>query len=333
MRREIAIDDAIIGENKKAYIIAEIGLNHNNDMELTKKMIRNAKENGADAVKFQTFISEKLFMDSIEIFPLFKSLELTKEDFKEISSYCKKTDITFFSTPFCTECVEWLEEIDVPCYKIASSDLDFIELIVRCANTKKPVILSTGMGDLPSIKKSVKIIEKTGNKNIIILHTITKYPPEYKDMDLRMISRLRKEFDYPIGFSDHSLDNTMAVVARALGASIFEKHFTLDKKLPGPDHAISLEPKELMDLKKKLSAVDAGLEEHLNERSDALMAKGAKRSLYASKDIHSGTIISREMINIIRPRSVLTPLDLNKLLGKRLKKDLKKNDPFDFTCV
>jgi N,N'-diacetyllegionaminate synthase len=332
MKKNISIDNKIIGSNSAPYIIAEIGLNHNNDIELAKKMIASAKEHGADAVKFQTFITEKLFSDKMEIFPLIKSLELSKEKTALLSEYSKEVGITFFSTPLCLECISWLSDIKVPAYKIASSDLDFLELIEKCAETGKPVILSTGMSGLPMIKKAVKTVEKTGNKNIIILHTITKYPPDYKDMDLNFISMLKNSFDYPVGFSDHSLDNLTSVCARTLGASVFEKHFTLSKTLPGPDHQISLEPADLLDLRKKLTAVDEMFKVHENERSDAHFEKGARRGLFASRDIKAGEKINEGMIDVIRPKAFFPPAGISKITGRKLKKDMKKGDAFDLTC-
>ena len=333
MRKTINIAGKTIGENSNAYLVAEIGLNHNHDIDLAKKMIRSAKKNGADAVKFQTFITEKLLSDKSEAFSLFKKLELSKEDFKIISQYCKKIGISFFSTPFCLECIDWLEDIEVPCYKIASMDINYYELISHAAKTDKPIIISTGMSNFGLIEKAVNTIKKTGNDKIIILHTISKYPPKYSEMDLRMIEKLRSIFDYPIGFSDHSPDNTMSVVARVLGAVLFEKHFTLDKNMDGPDHSISLDPDNFSDLKTKLMAVDEGLLEHTIDRPDFSIEQAARRSLYAAKDLKKDTIISKDMIVVIRPGIGISPEYLPIFLNRKLKRDLKKGDLFDLSCI
>lgn len=331
-RKSINISGKIIGDGCSPFLIAEIGLNHNKDINLAKKIIKSAKDNGADAVKFQTFITEQLISKKSKAFSLFKSLELSKNDFKEISNYCKKQKIIFFSTPFAIECVEWLEEIDVPCYKIASSDLNYTDLLVAVAKTKKTVILSTGISNFKTIKKAVSIINKNGNDNIIILHTISKYPPDYKDMNLRMIEYFRSKFKYPIGFSDHTIDNTMSLIARTLGASIFERHFTINKKLKGPDHSISLEPKELLDLRNRLNEVDAALEFNKITRADLIIEKSARRGLYTKEDIQKGQKINRDLISAIRPVEGLSYNDLPFILGKKTKKKILKGKPVDWSC-
>ena len=332
MRKSINISGKIIGDYQNPYLIAEIGLNHNHDIKLAQKMIKSAKDNGADAVKFQTFITEQLISKKSKAFPLFKDLEFSKNDFKVISDYCKKVNITFFSTPFCLKCVEWLEEINVPCYKIASSDLNYIDLLVAVAKTGKPVILSTGISNMKIIKNAISIINKNGNDNIIILHTISKYPPEYKDMNLGMIKYFRSKFDYPIGFSDHTTDNTMSLVARVLGASIFERHFTIDKKLNGPDHSISLEPGDFLDLKNKLNNVDEALVFNKEKRADMIIEKSARRGLYAKTDIQKGQEINKDLISIIRPVEGLSVDELPLILGKKIKRAILKGDSIDRSC-
>ncbi len=322
-----------ISNESPAYLVAEIGLNHNCDMELAKKMIKKANDCGINAVKFQTYITEKLILDNSDAYKLFKNLELKKSDFTQLSDYSKELGITFFSTPFCHECVDWLEELNVPCYKIASMDSDYYDLIKYIADTGKPIILSTGMSSFGIIEKAVNIIEKAGNNKIIILHTISKYPPKYEDMNLMMIEKMKSIFNYMIGFSDHTLDNTMSLVARVLGAVLFEKHFTIDKNLDGPDQAMSMIPEEFIDLKNKLKAVDEGLKINMHERSDVLIEKGARRSLYTCKDLKKGTMIEKEMINIVRPKGFFTPESVELFIGKTLKKDMKKNDMFDLTCI
>ena len=332
MKNKINIEGRMIGDNSPAYIIAEIGLNHNKDMVLAKKTIKAAKDSGADAVKFQTFITDRLAVKSSGAYNIFRSLELSRDDFKEISDYSKEVGITFFSTPFCLECVDWLEELKVPCYKIASGDLNYHELIKRAAGTGKPVILSSGMSELTEIKKTIKIIENEGNNKIILMHTISKYPPMYDEVDLQMITDLKNNFKYQIGFSDHSQDNTMSICARVLGAAVFERHFTLDKNLDGPDHAISLMPHELKELRYKLDCVDAGLKRNA-VRSDNEIKKGARRGLYAASDISEGQIITREMIDVVRPANTMEPMDLDKLIDRKIKKNLKTGEGFDLTCI
>lgn len=333
MKKSIVIEEKIISEESDSYIAAEIGLNHNRDIELAKRMILEAKKSGADAVKFQTYITEKLIIEESPAFKLFKDLELSKNQFKELSQYSKEVGITFFSTPFCIEAVEWLEEINIPCYKIASMDIDYYDLLKACASTGKPVILSTGMSSLCEIEKAIEVIEKENNNNIVLLHTISKYPPEHKDMNLNMIKKLKEIFPFPVGFSDHSLDNISAIIARSFGAVFFEKHFTLSKNLKGPDHSISLEPHELVDLREKLSLVDKCLTIS-KERGDAFIKSGARRGLYAAKDIKKDETIKKEDILAIRPLENALPCDfINYFINRKTKKDIKKGEALSFDLI
>ena len=333
MLKEIIIDGKIINDKSDAYIVAEIGLNHNHDMELTKKMILSAKRNGADAVKFQTYITEKLINHNEPAFQIFKRLELNMEEFREISDYCREVGITFFSTPFSLESVDLLEEIGVPCFKIASMDINYFELMQYAAKSGKPMILSTGFGNLGEIEKAIAMINRLGNDNIIILHCVSKYPPKYSEMNLKMIEKYRTIFEYPVGFSDHSPDNTMAVVSRVMGAVMIEKHFTLDKNLDGPDHSISLEPDDLLDLKKKLQAVDDGLLTQFKEQKDQVISQKSRRSLYSASDFKKGTVVTKDMIVAIRPGIGIAPEFLPIFIGRVLKKDIKRGELVDLSFI
>jgi sialic acid synthase SpsE len=333
MPQEISINQDIISDTSKPYLVAEIGLNHNRDMDLTKKIIISAKDSHANAVKFQTYITEKLVNINSSAFKLFKDLELNEKEFTEISNFCKSINVTFFSTPFSFESVDLLEKLEVPCYKIASMDTNYYEFLTYVGSTKKPVILSTGMSAINVIEKAIESINKSGNNKIILLHTISKYPPKYEEMDMRMIERLKVLFDYPVGFSDHTSDNNMAIIARTLGACLFEKHFTINKNLPGPDHSISLTPSDFIDLYSKLNMVDQSMTYH-NSRTDIEIENGARRSLYAGKDLKKGEVITRDMIDVVRPyNNGLKPEDINLLIGKRLKKDVKKAEVLDLSCI
>jgi N,N'-diacetyllegionaminate synthase len=333
MANKLSVDNFTLDSNNNFYMIAEIGLNHNNDIDLTKRMILKAKESGANAVKFQTYNTEKLLPESSPAFSIFKKLELSKVDFLEISAFCKKSDITFFSTPFCFESVDLLEEINVPCYKIASMDVNYYDFIRYIASKNKPVIISTGMSKLSEICRAIETIEKTGNKQIIIMHCISKYPPSSDEMNMRMISQLIDMYpDYPIGFSDHSPSDTMAIVARVLGACVFEKHFTMDKNLDGPDHKISFDPYEFKTMKDKLLSVDESLN-FSAERKDMDIAIHAKRSLFAGKNLKKGELLEKNMIDVIRPGNGLPPEMMEFFLGKEIKKDLKKGQIIDFSII
>jgi len=326
MKKNIEINGKIINEESNTFLIAEIGLNHNKDMDLTKKMILSAKESGADAVKFQTYITENLIVDDSPAFGLFKGLELDENQFSEISGFCKDIGIIFFSTPFCFKSVDLLEKLKVPCYKVASMDVNYYDLLKYIGNTGKPVFLSTGMSSLSEIDKAVETILSAGNDKIIIMHCISKYPPENRDMNLNFISKLKAVYPkFYIGFSDHTPDSVSAIIARTLGASVIEKHFTLDKTLAGPDHSISYSPKEFKELYLNLRKADEALLTDIGNRGDLAIAKGARRSLCAKRDLPAGTVLNNDKIKIVRPGGGVAPEFLPIFLGKTLKTDVKKN--------
>ena len=243
------------------YIIAEIGANHNGDMDLAKKMINSAIECGCDAVKFQSwnknslisstgYKQNKVFNDSKK--KHFGSLEemvdkyyLRKEQHFELKNYCSSKDIDFCSTPFSKEEVDLVNKLDVEFFKIASMDINNYPLLKYVAQFNKPILLSTGMSNLGEIEKAVTCIEKEGNSEIVILHCVAVYPPENKDLNLKNITMLQNTFGYPVGFSDHSLGFVATLASIALGACVIEKHFTIDKNLPGWDHQISADPEEM----------------------------------------------------------------------------------------
>lgn len=334
LRKDLYLDGKVVNANNRPYLIAEIGLNHNKDIELTKKMIERAKYSGADSVKFQVYETENLINEDSDAFKIFKGLELNYEEIKILNDYSKDIGITFFATPFSFKSVDILEKINVPFYKVASMDINYYEFIKYIGETKKPIILSTGMSNIGEIEKAVNTIVKSGNENIAILHCVSKYPPDYSELNIRMITKLLTLFpEYQIGFSDHTLDNAMAIVARTLGATIFEKHFTLDKNLSGPDHKISTTPEEFENYRSVLINVDKSLNFILKERGDIHISQYARRSLFATKDIPKGTIITKDMIKVVRPGDGIAPEYLPIFIGKEAKKDIKKNQKIDITMI
>jgi len=249
----IEIDGKKIGVNQPTYFVAEGGLNHNGDIKLAKKLIDEAKDCGASAIKFQTYKTEEFVRKSNKYFPLFKQAQLSYEDFGELKDYAKSKKITFFSAPFDTDSADYLDKIGVPCFKIASSDLINIPLIRHIAKMNKPMIISTGLSIMHEIEEAVNYCLYEGNQNIALLHCIAHYPTLPEEANLDAIFTMRKKFGVPIGYSDNGESTLVDLVAVSLGANIIEKHFTLDKKLPGPDHSFSIDPlglKTLISLKK-----------------------------------------------------------------------------------
>lgn len=328
-RKTVVIDGKKIGDGQPVYSIAEIGFNHNGDMELAKRMIKGAKDAGASAVKFQSYLTDELHVTSNPYYEIIKGGEISEAQHRVIFDYAKSIGITFFSTPFDFTSLDILAQLGVPCYKIASMDLNNYDLIHHVASLKKPIILSTGMGTLGEIERAVETIEKTGNTDIVLLHCISKYPPADKDMHLRWISEFRDLFPYPVGLSDHLMHNHGLLVARTLGANAFEKHFTIDKNLPGPDQKLSSDPAELKKALEDIKVIDDLLagEPTLTKRGDYGNRKGSRRGLYARKNLTPGAKINKENFKFLRPCEGVSIDDYDKVEGKALSKGLEAGQP------
>lgn len=320
------------------FIICEIGVNHNGDVELAKKMIEKASECGVDAVKFQTFNSEDLVTDNAKTaqyqekntnessqLELLKKLELTFDEFEELKNYALEHDVMFISSPFDVKSVDLLEKLDVPFYKLGSGELNNFELIDYIQKTNKPLILSTGMSSLDEITETYNHIKN--KDNLILLHCITGYPTSFSEANLNFIKTMQKEFDVPIGFSDHSPGIELPIAAVALGACIIEKHFTLDKNLEGPDHKASLNPKEFKNMVNAIRNVEIAMGDgvrKISENEDEIK-KIARKSIILNEDISKGTTIERKMLSIKRPGTGIAPNDIEKIIGKKVNRNLSAN--------
>lgn len=324
--------------NKSTFIIAEIGVNHNGSVELAKKMIKSASQCGVDAVKFQTFKSEDLVTENAKTaayqeknacensqLDMLKKLELSFEDFKELKEYALKCNVMFISSPFDIESVNLLENLNVPLYKLGSGELNNFELIDYVQKMNKPLIISTGMATLDEIKETYDFIDN--KENLVILHCITGYPTSYEDANLNFIKTLQKNFDVPIGFSDHSPGIELPIAAVALGACVVEKHFTLDKNLEGPDHKASLNPIEFKDMVDAIRNVEVALGDGIRKFSDNELEikKVARKSIILNQDVSEGTILKKEMLSIKRPGTGIAPNFINDVIGRKLTKDLTYN--------
>lgn len=331
-----------IGDNEPCFIIAEAGINHNGSLNIAKKMILAAKRSGADAVKFQTFKAKEFINDPKETYSyksqgktvtesmlgMFKRYELSKKDFGAISSYCKKIGIIFFSTPQNISDLEILLDIGVPAIKVGSDDLTNIPLLESYAKKNLPIIISTGMSYLEEIKDAVKTIKKYNDK-LAILHCISSYPARCEELNLSRISTLKAEFpDAIIGFSDHSAGITASICSVMLGAKIIEKHFTLDKFMRGPDHRFSMDPLELMSLVNGIRAMEKaiGVNEIYPSKNEMRMRKLCRRSLVAAKNIKKGKALEEKDLTTKRPGTGIMPKNMPSLIGKKTKKDIKKDE-------
>jgi sialic acid synthase SpsE len=331
--KKIKIGDKLIGEEEPCFIIAEVGSNHDGKLEQAKKLIDIAAEAGVDAVKFQAFKADKLFnrVTNKDIVDKLAKLELREEWYRELSEYTDEKGLIFLSSVFDEEFVDLLDGYGVAAYKVASYELTHLPLLDYIASKKKPIILSTGMANESEIKEAVECIYSAGNRQVIILHCVSQYPPESTNVNLNTLATLKRLFDGPVGFSDHTGGIYAPIAAVALGAKVIEKHFTIDKSLSGPDHAYALEPDELKQMVIAIREVEKMLgSEEIKPATSEINERNWRRAIYAAKDISEGTTITADMVMIVRPspEGSIAPKYIKELLSKRTKKDIKKGNPF-----
>lgn len=331
------------------FIIAEAGVNHNGDIKIAKKLVDMAVKCGADAIKFQTFKAEECtgsFAEKAEYqkendptvesqLEMIKKLELPFEQFGEIKNYCSEKGIIFISTPDGVDSLKCLINLNVPLIKIASTEVTNHRFLEQIANTGKEVILSTGMSTLGEVEKALDSIYSTGNKNIKLMHCTTDYPTAVEDVNLRAMITMKEAFKLPVGLSDHTLGVEAGIAAVALGAEVIEKHITLDKNMKGPDHKASMEPN---DFKKYIECI-RNTEKILGDgikrptKREVKIMKDARRSIVAEYDLKKGTIIEESMLNYKRPGNGIEPEFYRVLLGKKLKRDLKKDEIISWSDI
>lgn len=325
------------------YIIAEIGANHNGDMDLARKMIDSAKACGCDAVKFQSWTPDSLVAQEEydrnqqydgspkkhfgSLKEMVEKYYLRPDQHIELKKYCDHAEITFCSTPFSIEEVDILEELEVTFYKIASMDINNLLLLKHIAKKNKPLIMSTGMATVAEIENAVKTIVNEGNRQIILLHCISIYPPAYEDINLNNIPMLRQTFGFPVGFSDHTNGISIPLASVALGSCVIEKHFTLDKDLPGWDHEVSANPEEMRIIVAESNKIANSLGTFRRIVSPAEEEKKLKfrRSAVAKENLKSGHILNNEDLLFKRPGSGISPDEIKHLTGRKIKQDLIKD--------
>jgi N,N'-diacetyllegionaminate synthase len=336
---KVKVGDRWIGKGEPCFIIAEAGVNHNGDIALARRLIDAAGIAGADAVKFQTFRADRLVTadackadyqrattgEGESQYAMLKRLELGDSDFRELSDYARRKNIVFLSTPFDRESADLLDSIDVPAFKISSGDMTDAPLLAHVAGKKKPVILSTGMGTLDEVSAAVNCITRAGNRQIIILHCVTSYPAKIEEANLLAIRTLENVFEYPVGFSDHTPGLLAPVGAVALGACVLEKHITLDKSLPGPDHRASLDPGEFKEMVTQVRAMEKalGTGEKVPNKDEARIKEVARKSIISLKAIARGQVIRADMLTIKRPGTGIDPARFADVCGRKAKIDIK----------
>ncbi|WP_371504476.1 N-acetylneuraminate synthase family protein [Nitrosopumilus adriaticus] len=333
--KDLKINRLIIGPSHPVFVIAEAGINHNGSYTVAKKLVKMAKNAGANCIKFQTHMAEKEMVKTNirpgniskkTLWSIIKNCELTEKEEAKLSDYCKEQKILFLSTPFSIDAVDRLEKIKMPAYKIGSGELTNIPFLEKIAKTRKPVILSTGMSEMNEIKSAVSFFKSKKNP-LAILQTTSIYPSNYSDINLGVIEKYSKLFKIPVGISDHSLGIYTALGAVAKGASIVEKHITLDKKMPGPDQKLSLEPKELADLVKGCLAVKLALGSNKKIlREEKPVLKFARESVVTISNIKRNEIFSEKNISTKRPATGQIPAkNYFSIIGKKAKHDILKN--------
>ena len=340
MKAEISIAGRKIGAAYLPYVIAELSANHNGKLDTALKIIAEAKKAGADAIKLQTYTADTITLNSESeefqiqgglwggksLYQLYQEAYMPWEWHKPLFDYAKELGITIFSSPFDTTAVDMLEELEAPAYKIASFEAVDLPLIKYVAATGKPMIISTGMADANEIEEAIDAALSAGCKELAILHCVSGYPAPAEDYNLRTIADMQERFGLVTGLSDHTIDNSTAVASVVLGASIIEKHFTIDRNGGGPDDSFSLEPTELADLCRDsktawaaLGKVDYGCKS--SEQGNIKF----RRSLYFVKDIKVGSVIGEDAVRSVRPGYGLPPREIDRIIGSIATKDIKKN--------
>ena len=344
----ISIAGKKIGQDHGPYVIAEMSANHNGKFDTAMKIIEEAKKAGADAVKLQTYTADTITLnsdaeefqihgglwDGQTLYQLYQEAHMPWEWHKPLFEHARKLGITIFSSPFDNTAVDLLEDLDAPAYKIASFEAVDLPLIKYVAGTGKPMIISTGMADAEEIQDAIDAAYEGGCRQVALLHCVSGYPAPAIDYNLRTIPDMIERFGVVTGLSDHTLDNSTAFASIALGASIIEKHFTLDRSAGGPDDSFSIEPEELAILCKgsrsvweSLRKVDYGCKP--SEKGNLKF----RRSLYFVKDMLAGEVITRDAVRSVRPGFGMAPKYLDQLIGRQVLRNIEKNTPITFDLI
>jgi len=329
---------------RKTFIIAEAGVNHNGSIDIAKKLIDVAAETGADAVKFQTFKAERLVCKSAakadyqkkttdadeSQFGMIKRLELNEDAHKELMGYCRDKGIIFLSTPFDLESIDMLDNLGLEIFKIPSGEITNLPYLRKIGRLKKKVILSTGMADLGEIGNAINVLTEYGTRkdDITVLHCNTEYPTPFEDVNLVAMLTIKDAFKVKVGYSDHTVGIEISIAAAALGATVIEKHFTLDKNMKGPDHKASLEPDELKAMVHAIRNVEKALGNGIKKpsRSEMKNIRVVRKSIVAAKDIKKGEVFGEDNITVKRPAGGISPMEWDNILGKRAKRDFRGDE-------
>lgn len=323
------------------YIIAEAGVNHNGSFDLACRLVDAAKEAGVDCIKFQTFKSENLVSRTAQKAEyqkattgdssqqdMLKKLELSFSDFVRLKAYCEKKKICFLSTPFDFDSINFLNSIEMPFWKVPSGEVTNLPYLLALAKTGKPVVMSTGMCTLQEIREAIEVLRENGTKEIKLLHCNTEYPTPFEDVNLKAMETMRDEFHLEVGYSDHTKGIEVPIAAVALGATIIEKHFTLDRNMEGPDHKASLEPQELVEMVKSIRNIEKALGngEKVPSTSEQKNITVARKSIVAKTKIKTGEVFTEKNITVKRPGTGISPMKWLEVLGKTAVRDFEEDE-------
>jgi len=327
---------------QKVCIIAEAGVNHNGDITTARKMVDVAKKAGVDYIKFQTFVPEKLvsrYAEKAEYqkettdvaesqLDMLKNLSLSNNEFVSLKAYCDEIGIGFISTPFDLESIDFLEKLDMDFWKVPSGEITNLPYLEKIAKTGRKVILSTGMSDIQEIKDAVRVLEKGGTPEIVLLHCNTQYPTPFEDVNLSAMNTLSKETGKEVGYSDHTKGTEVPVAAVALGATVIEKHFTLDKNMEGPDHKASLEPDELIHMVSAIRHIEKAVGTGMKGPTASEIGNKsiARKSIVAACKIVKGEILSEKNITTKRPGNGISPMKWHEIIGKTAPRDFSEDE-------
>jgi sialic acid synthase SpsE len=323
---------------QKLHIIAEAGTNHNGSFTTAKKLVDAAAKAGADSVKFQIIYPEGLYLEKFfregayynnEVFQKRAEGRLTDDNYRKLADYCKEKKIIFSASVFDRRGIDLLTELDVSFIKLASCDLNNSLLLKMAAETDRKLIISTGMATLEEIERAVSDVVSTGNSDIVLMHCVSMYPAPTEKMNLGFIKVLKQTFGFPVGLSDHSESSLSGAMAISMGAEWIEKHFTLDRRAEGFDHAYAMEPENLAQFIRDMRiSQEACLRQNVKVGSkEAEVKKAARRSIYAARDINAGETLKEQDVRIVRPEGALRPNDYILVAGKTAKRPIRQNEP------
>lgn len=328
--------------NKKVLTIAEAGINHNGSLEIAKELVDVAKDAGADIIKFQTFNPKSVvtkFAKRAEYqnknignndtqLEMITKLYLSNKEFVDLYNYCKLKCITFLSTPFDIESIEFLNSFSMPFWKIPSGEITNYPYLVKVAKTSKDIVMSTGMSEMYEIESAIKVLKDNGCGKISLLHCNTEYPTPYEDVNLKAMLTLKEKFSVDVGYSDHTRGIEVPIAAVALGATIIEKHFTLDRNMEGPDHKASLEPDELKQMVKSIRNIEFAMGEKDKKvtNSERKNIEIARKSIVAKCDIEKGDVLTEDNITTKRPGNGISPMRWDEVIGTKAIKDFMADE-------